>query len=139
MDNNNKTMSRTEKAVLSAINGNKLLERQQRIASEMEHIISQGFSRSEKELTRSCNKILYDMAEARDISLWELCFSVVPRWVPVNNRIDTSDPQNLICNTDYELKMIPMEIDWERGHGYWEKKYRQLKSKIEKLINDNED
>lgn len=128
-----------EKAVMSAANGEKMLTRQNQIASDLAYYVERGFAESKKEMTSKCNKALYDMAEERGISLWELCFSVVPRWNPIESNVDTSDPLNKTFNADYRLDLVPLEIDFEHGPGYWEAKYRLLKSKIEKLINEKED
>ena len=128
-----------EKAVISAANGNKMLARQNQIASDLEYYVERGFAESEKEMTSKCNKALYDLAEKRGISLWDLCFSVVPRWNQVESDVDMSDPLNITFNADYRLDLVPLQIDFEHGPDYWEMKYRQLKSKIEKLISDKED
>ena len=128
-----------EKAVMSAANGKKMLARQDQIASDLAYYVECGFAESKKEMTSKCNKALYDLAEKRGISLWDLCFSVVPRWNQVETAVDMSDPLNITFNADYRLDLVPLEIDFEHGPGYWEEKYRQLKSKIEKLISEQED
>lgn len=128
-----------EKVVMSAADGEKMLARQNQIASDLEYYMERGFAESKKEMTSKCNKALYDMAEKRGINLWDLCFSVVPRWSPIESNVDTSDPLNPTFNVDYRLDLVPLEIDFEHGPDYWEMKYHQLKSKIEKLINEQED
>ena len=127
-----------EKAVMSAANGKKMLARQDQIASDLAYYVKRGFAESKKEMTSKCNKVLYDLAEERGISLWDLCFSVVPRWNQVESDVDMSDPLNITFNADYRLDLVPLEIDFEHGPDYWEVKYRQLKSKMEKLINEQE-
>ena len=127
-----------EKAVMSAANGEKMLARQNQIESDLEYYMKLGFAESKKEMTSKCNKALYDLAEKRGISLWDLCFSVVPRWNPVESDVDMSDPLNITFNADYRLDLVPLKIDFEHGPDYWESKYRQLKSKIEKLISEEE-
>jgi len=127
-----------EKAVMSAANGEKMLVRQYQIASDLTYYVKHGFAKSKEEMTSKCNKALYDLAEKRGISLWDLCFSVVPRWNKVDSDVDMSDPLNITFNADYRLDLVPLEIDFEHGPDYWEVKYRQLKSKIEKLISEKE-
>lgn len=127
-----------EKAVMSAANGEKMQARRDQIASDLEYYVQRGFAESKKEMTSKCNKALYDLAEERGISLWELCFSVVPRWNQIESDVDMSDPMNITFNADYRLDLVPLEIDFEHGPDYWELKYRQLKSKMEKLINEQE-
>lgn len=129
----------SKKAVMSAANGGKMLARQNQIARDLEYYMERGFADSKKDMTSKCNKALYDLAEKRGISLWDLCFSVVPRWNEIGSNVDMSDPLNITFNADYRLDLVPLEIDFEHGPDYWEAKYRQLKSKIEKLISDEED
>lgn len=128
-----------EKVVMSAADGKKMLARQNQIASDLAYYLERGFAESKKEMTSKCNKALYDMAEKRGINLWDLCFSVVPRWNPIESNVDTSDPMNMTFDVDYQLDLVPLEIDFGHGPDYWEMKYHQLKSKIEKLINEQED
>jgi len=125
-----------EKAVMSAANGEKMLVRKDQIASDLEYYVERGFAESEKEMTSKCNKALYDLAEKRGISLWNLCFSVVPRWNQVESDVDMSDPLNITLNADYRLDLVPLEIDWEHGPSYWEKKYRDLKERVAGLLED---
>ena len=129
----------SEKAVISAANGKKMLARQDQIESALAYYEECGFAESKKEMTSKCNKALYDLAEERGISLWDLCFSVVPRWNQIESDVDASDPLNITFNADYRLDLVPLEIDFEHGPDYWEVKYRQLKSKIEKLISEKEE
>lgn len=128
-----------EKAVMSAANGKRMAERGAQIARDLEYYVERGFAVSKKEMTSKCNKALYDLAEKRGISLWDLCFSVVPRWNPIESNVDASDPLNITFNADYRLDLVPLEIDFEHGPDYWKAKYRLLKSKIEKLITEKED
>lgn len=129
----------SEKAVMSAANGERMLARQKQIESDLAYYVERGFAESKKEMTSKCNKALYDLAEERGISLWDLCFSVVPRWNQVESDVDMSDPLNITFNAGYRLDLVPLEIDFAHGPDYWELKYRQLKSKIEKLISEKED
>ena len=128
-----------EKAVMSAANGKKMLARQDQIASDLAYYVERGFAGSKKEMTSKCNKALYDLAEKRGISLWELCFSVVPRWNQVESDVDTSDPLNITFNADYRLDLVPLEIDFEHGPDYWEDKYFKLKEQMQKLVDDKDD
>ena len=86
-----------------------------------------------------CNMTLYNLAQSRGISLWDLCFSVVPRWKPTESSVNVSDPQNMTINTEYQLELVPLEIDFEHGPDYWEMKYRRLKLKIKELIDEGKE
>lgn len=124
-----------EIAKMSATNGNKMLTRQNQIASDLAYYVERGFAKSEHEMRSKCNKALYDLAEKTGKSLWDLCFSFVPRWVEQNQSTDMSKPDAVVMNIDYVLELVPLEIDWEHGPDYWEVKYKKLKSDIEKLLN----
>ncbi len=109
-----------EKAVMSEANGNKILARQNQISNDMADYLHRGLAESKNEMTSKCNKALYELAEARNISLWNLCFSVVPRWKEVESGVNMSDPMNMTLNAEYRLELVPLEIDFEHGPDYWE-------------------
>lgn len=134
-------MSREDERIqMSATNGNKMLTRQRQIQSDLEYYLEKGFAQSRQEMIHKCNKALYDLAEQRGISLWDLCFSVVPRWQSVGDSFAPTQKGDIITiNAEYELKLIPLEIDFEHGPEYWEMKYRKLNREIKKLIEENHD
>lgn len=121
---------------MSAANGERMLARQNQIASDLAYYVEHGLAESKKEMTSKCNKALYDLAENLGISLWDLCFSVVPRWKQTENRVDVSDPLNMTLNAEYQLELVPLKIDFEHSPDYWEMKYRRLERKIKELINE---
>ena len=83
---------------------------------------------------------LYNMAQCRGVSLWKLCFEVMPQWEASEPKIDTMQQDgNITMNIDYDLHLVPIVIDWEHGPSYWEKKYRDLKERVAGLLEDKED
>ena len=123
---------------MSAANGEKMLARQRKIQNDLENYIEQGYAQSKEEMNHLCNKALYDMAEQRGMSLWDLCFSVVPQWLPAGIACfpPRQDGDKLTVDAEYELKLVPLTIDFEHGPDYWETKYNELKDKVRKLIDE---
>lgn len=128
-----------EIAKMSATNGKKMLTRQNQIASDLAYYVERRFAESEQEMRSKCNKALYDLAEKTGKSIWDLCFSFVPRWREQNQSTDISKPDAVVMNIDYVLELVPLEIDWEHGPDYWEVKYRKLKDAMRKLIEEKQD
>lgn len=124
---------------MSAANGERMKARQNQIASDLAYYVDRGFAKSREEMTTICNMTLYNLAQSRGISLWDLCFRVVPRWKPTESRVDESDPRNITLNAEYQLELVPLEIDFEHGPDYWEMKYRKLKLKIKELIDEGKE
>lgn len=81
------------------------------------------------------NKQVYELAERQGVSIYDICLQYMPQM---------SEPQ--FSHTDdgtvtYEqdIRLVPMPFEPDKGPDYWKDKYRQLKSKIEKLISEKED
>ena len=90
-----------------------------------------------EQTTKAINKALYDMAEQRHLSLYDLCFHTVP---------EVSEPKWDDATNTYSktISIVPVEFDLEHDGGYWKKKYFQLKEKmqgipesIQKVINEH--
>ena len=124
---------------MSAANGERMLARQNQIASDLAYYVDRGFAKSREEMTTMCNMTLYNLAQSRGISLWDLCFSVVPRWKPTESSVNASDPHGMTLNAEYQLELVPLEIDFEHGPDYWEMKYRRLKLKMKELIDEEKE
>ena len=120
-------------------NGRKMLETAESIDNMME-LISGQMDVGKREMTRRANKVLYDLAEQAGKSLWSLCYEVAPHWKPVNSGFEPhKDGANVNMTVDYELELIPLQIDWQHDEGYFEKKYHDLKERVKGLIDDAEE
>lgn len=125
-------------------NGIKMLELQSRIESELHRYLRHHAEKQETELISRANTVLFDLAQSRGVSLWKLCFEMVPQWEGSEPRLDsyrvhTTDDRDFMLEIDYELYLVPIMIDWEHGPSFWEKKYRELKEKVAGMLNEDEE
>ena len=115
----------------------RLLARKHQIADDMMYYIEKGFRESEEQLRSEVNRKLYEMAESAKMSLWDLCFQVVPRMRAVDPKTkDSKDLEALRFESEYEVVLEPLPLEFEKGPDYWEFKYNRLKASIKKLIED---
>ena len=120
-------------------NGRKMLETERNITDMMD-CISERMKVERRELTRQANKALYELAEKSGKSLWSLCYEVAPNWKVVKGDFEgPKDGKDVRLNVDWELELVPLCVDWQRDEGYWEKKYRELKERVKRLIDVEED
>ena len=118
---------------LSFENSKRLLDRGLKIHDMMTEMIMRGVRESEDELRKEVNKHLYELAEKRGISLWDLCFHVVPK---TNVRLDQESTNYSVV---YDITLEPLEFEFEKGPGYWKGKYFALKEKMRSLIDSKDD
>ena len=127
-------------ALMSPENGRKMLELEERVNGELNTYLRHHMDKQKADLICRANLILYNMAQCRGVSLWKLCFEVMPQWEASESKIDTMQQDgNVTMNIDYDLHLVPIVIDWEHGPSYWEKKYRDMKERVAGLLEDKED
>ena len=107
-------------------NSQRIISRRNQIESDLEYYISKGFRETKEQLRSELNKVLYETAEASKISLYDLCFKVVPRMKAIQPTIEHLE--------EYALELEPLVLQLDKGPDYWEVKYRKLKADIEKLL-----
>ena len=122
---------------LSFENTRRLLERKSKVRDKLMNLVYDGICDSIKDATSQVNKQVYEMAEKQGVSIWDICFSFVPEY-------STEMPEY-----DYErmgqftvkgiVKLVPLELEFEKGPGYWKNKYLRLKEKIQNIINEREE
>lgn len=121
-------------------NGRKMLQLEERINGELQTYLRHHADKQEAELICRANMTLYNLAQCRGVSLWKLCFEVMPQWEASEPKIDTMQQDgNVTMNIDYDLHLVPIVIDWQHGEGYWEKKYKDLKEQLKKLAEEKEE
>ena len=127
-------------ALMSPENGSKMLELTDRVNGNLEAYLRHHAEKQEAALISRTNMTLYNLAESRGISLWKLCFEIVPQWEVTDQKLETTAKDgDVTLKIDYDLHLVPIVIDWEHGPGYWEKKYRDLKERVAGLLNEKED
>jgi hypothetical protein len=103
----------------------------QQMAGHTDQLISEVMRQQRSHL----NKLVYDLAERKDVSIYDICLQYMPRM---------SEPQ--ISHTNYgtfsyeqEIRLVPMPFEPDKDPGYWKEKYLRLKNRLQELINDKED
>ncbi len=91
-----------------------------------------GFTiKTREEATKAVNKLLYDTAMEKNVSLYTLCFHSVPEYG--TPEIQQKDG---ITTMSQGITLKPIEFDFEHDGGYWRNKYYELKKKIQETINE---
>lgn len=80
-------------------------------------------------ILHNVNKILYETAEKKGMSLYTLCFHTVPDF-----EYNCSGVNDLTAT----IRLIPVEFDLTHDGGYWKQKYYELKKKMQELIDSRD-
>lgn len=82
-----------------------------------------------EQTNKAINKALYDMAEQKHLSLYDLCFHTVP---------EVSEPRWDDATKTYSktISIVPVEFDLTHDGRYWKEKYFQLKKKMQDIPED---
>ena len=100
--------------------------------------ISAKFNMSREKVTSEINKYIYELAEEKKCSIYDICYHFAP--VEKNFRVDyPKDPRKGECTMTSDIQLVPIEFEFEKGPGYWKGKYFRLKEKLQKLIDDKKD
>lgn len=129
-------------AMMSPENGKKMLKLQERLEGELKEYLIHHADKQEADLICRANTTLYNLAQSRGISLWKLCFEVMPHYEVSESKVAGNQQGDDIIFTqdiDYDLHLVPIVIDWEHGPSYWEKKYRDLKERVKELLKEEKD
>lgn len=59
--------------------------------------------------------------------------------MPVESEFRTERDPNEIYTISSEIRLVPIEFEFEQGPGYWKGKYFRLKQKLQELIDNRED
>lgn len=122
-----------EHVKLSFENSKRLLARNIEIDETIDNIISEGFRESKRQANSELNKKIYDLAEEKGVSLWDICLAYVPRYNAIPPKIDSTTNMNEL-KVEYEVTLEPLILEFEQGPGYWKGKYYELKRKMQELI-----
>lgn len=75
---------------------------------------------------KAVNKLLFDIAEKQNVSLYTLCFNTIP-----NYKREWNMEKNMI---EWAITIDPIPFDFEHDGGYWKNKYYELKKQIQEII-----
>lgn len=103
----------------------------QQMADHTDQLISEVMRQQRSHL----NKQVYDLAERKDVSIYDICLQYMPQM-----------PEPQISHTDYgtfsyeqEIRLVPMPFEPDKDSGYWKERYFRLKERLQELINDKEE
>ena len=114
-------MDLIRKYYLSYPDSKKLLEEAVKRSQAMEKVIHEMEFDSRENITRAVNKLVYQVAEQKGISIYDVCLHTVPDFDGV------------------DIKLIPIEFDFKHDGGYWKEKYFKLKKKMQEVIDSKEE
>lgn len=124
---------------LSYENSKRLLGLSCHMQSAIEDLIRNGYDKSREKVTSEVNKAIFELAEKRKCSIYDICFHCMPVEREFKTKIDKSDPRGQRYTISSEIQLVPIEFEFEQGPGYWKGKYFRLKQKLQELIDNKED
>lgn len=123
---------------LSYENSKRLLGLSCRMQSSIEDLI-RDYDKHREKITSDVNKLIYEMAEKKKCSIYDICFHFMPVEDEVITERDSKDPLNQRYTISTKIKLVPIEFEFEQGPGYWKGKYFRLKQKLQELVDNKED
>lgn len=117
-------------------NTHRLIEQSVKINDIIRESISHEMYETELKAIHDVNKAVFELAEERGVSIWDVCFHFVPQYDYSGFEIDDSDPLHVKYTTKGCVRLVPVEFELEKGPDYWESRYHQLKSEIQNVLND---
>lgn len=138
MDNKNE-FEKIKMPKLSYENSKRLLGLSCHMQSSINDLIMNGYDKSREKVISDVNKAIYEMAEKRKCSIYDICFHFMPVESEFRTDTDNKNPLNQRYTISSEIKLVPIEFEFEQGPGYWKGKYFRLKQKLQELIDNKED
>ncbi len=127
------------KKIVSYENSIRLLERKEQVRVKLEELVYDGVCESIKAATSQVNKAVYEMAEKQGCSIWDICFTFFPEYSFVEPKFKIEGKKQSVIRAEGIVKLVPLELQLDKGPGYWKDKYLRLKEKIQALIDEKED
>lgn len=87
-----------------------------------------------KKIVSDVNKAVFELAEKKGMSVYDICF----RTVPVEEPLEPKFSENGFT-MEGQISLVPIEFELEKGPGYWKGKYYRLKEKLQELIDNKDD
>ena len=128
-----------KKFEIDYLNSKKILARTVETSRKIDDIVHNQMCKTRDEATRRVNKLVYEMAEERGMSVYDICFSTIPDYEYVNHFEPSRDKEVMRCIGEMRVVLRPLEFDFEKNGSYWKKKYFRLKEKMQELIDNKED
>jgi len=130
-----------KKVVFSYENSKRLMDRSADVHRRINDIVYRGIRETNEKAISDLNKMVYELAEKQKCSVWDICFNCVPDYdypsVDFAELKDAKDPYRYTATV--EMRLIPLELNFEKGGGYWKDKYYRLKEKLQEIIDNKND
>lgn len=134
-------MEKSFKYILSYPDSKYMLDEALKRDMAIESLVNDSFAyETKKQANAAVNKLVYDTAEKKGISVYDICFRTIPEWG--TPEIDVKDHKDILrqdVNFTQTLKLVPIMFDFEHDGGYWKKKYYALKAKMQEIIDQKEE
>ena len=124
-----------DKVELSFENSRRLTEHSVNMHKAINELFYNGFRESREKVVSEVNKAIYELAEKRRVSIYDICFNCIPVESFSEPKIEEVDePLKASASITSEVKLVPIKFEFEKGPGYWKQKYYELKKEMQKLI-----
>ena len=127
------------KKIVSYENSIRLLERKEQVREKLNELVYDGVCESIKAATSQVNKAVYEMAEKKGCSIWYICFTFYPEYSFVEPKFKIEGKEQSVIRAEGIVKLVPLELQLDKGPGYWKNKYLRLKEKMQELIDASKD
>ena len=118
---------------LSFENSKRILEQGLKIDRQID-LMADLMQEQREQMIHEVNKAVFELAEKKNMSIYNICFHTIPVERCVDTKFDYKDPLQARCSLDIKLELVPIEFELEKKPNYWENKYYRLKEKIQELI-----
>ena len=96
-------------------------------------------SELERQNRSKLNKHIYELAEQQGVSVYDICLGYMPQFRPPTFDISDIIKQSDTFEMRMEVELVPMQLELDKGPGYWKGKYYRLKEHMQELIGNKED
>lgn len=107
-------------------------------AAEMQQMTDQAnqfISETMCQQRNHLNKLVYDLAERKGVSIYDICLQYMPKM----SEPQISHPNYGTFSYEQEIRLVPMPFEPDKDSGYWKERYFRLKDRLQELINYKED
>ena len=131
-------MDEQKKPYFSYENSKRVIEQNFKIDRQID-LMADMMNKQRVQMIHEVNKAVYELAEKKEMSVYDICFHFVPVEKYVDTRFEGQDTLNPRYVVDMEVELTPVKFELEKGPGYWKSKYYRLKENLLTLINNKDD
>lgn len=97
------------KKVVNREMSEKLMQRQVEVQKHLENIVQNGIDMGRSKAISEANRLVYELAEKKGMSLWDVCLMCVPDY---DYNLDTDGND---VSVECKIKLIPLEFDFSKN------------------------